>query len=315
MRIEDIATISVIGAGTMGHGIAQVCASAGYEIWLNDADPRILSRALDRVRADLAMLAESGVITRTEAEAVPSRIKIASNLEEATRNTDFVIEAVPEMMEIKKELYKKLDHICPERTILASNTSSLSVTDLASNTTRPEKIVGMHWWNPPSLIPLVEVFRGAKTSPETVEVTRALVLKLKKVPAVCLESPGYLSVRLQLALTTEAMRILAEGIASAEDIDASVKNSFGLRLPMVGPLEVVDLGGLDVFLGAYNYLYKATGDKKYEPPELLKQTVKEGKLGVKTGEGFYKYTEESMKALVSRRDGWLLKRLKETSGK
>jgi 3-hydroxybutyryl-CoA dehydrogenase len=315
MKIEDITGITVVGAGTMGHGIAQVCAWAGYDTWLNDADANVLSRALDRVKANLFMLVENGVITRDDAEAIPLHIRTTSSLEEAARNADFVIEAVPEVMEIKKKLLQKLDRICADRAILASNTSSLSITELASATKRSEKIVGMHWWNPPPLIPLVEIFRGAKTSDETVEVTRALVLKLKKVPAVCLESPGYLGVRLQAALTIEAMKILAEGLASAEDVDAAVKNSFGLRLPVVGPLEVADLGGLDVFLKAYDYLYKITGDKKYETPELLKRKVEEGKLGVKTGEGFYKYTDASMKALASRRDTWLLKRLKEMSGK
>jgi 3-hydroxybutyryl-CoA dehydrogenase len=315
MKVEDVRNIAVIGAGTMGHGIAQVCACAGYQVWLNDVQAMVLNRALDRVKTDLAMLAENGVITRAEAEAAPLRINMVANLEETAKNADFLIEAVPEVMEIKKELYRKLDRICPEKTILASNTSSLSITDIASITARPTRIIGMHWWNPPALIPLVEIFRGVKTSAETVEVTRALVLKLKKVPAVCLESPGYLGVRLQAALVIEAMRILTEGIASAEDIDAAVRNGFGLRLPVVGPLEVVDLGGLDVFLGAYDYLYKITGDRKYETPELLRQKVEQGKLGVKTREGFYRYSEDSMRALMKKRDSWLLRWSKEMSNK
>lgn len=315
MKVEDIKKISVIGAGTMGHGIAQVCASAGYNTWLNDVDADILDKALDRLKANLAMLVENGVVTLKDAEAVPLRIKGTLSLEDAAGNADFVIEAAPEVMELKKQLFRKLDRICPERAILASNTSSLSITELASATERPQKIVGMHWWNPPTLIPLVEVLRGGRTSDETTGVTRALILKLNKVPAVCNEAPGYLGVRLQAALVIEAMKILAEGVASAEDIDAAVKNSFGLRLPIIGPLETVDLGGLDVFLRAYDYLYKVTGDKMYETPEVLRRKVDEGKLGVKTEEGFYKYDENSKKELMNRRDNWLLKWLKEMSGK
>ena len=314
MRVEDVKQIAVVGAGTMGRGIAQVCASAGYDTWLNDVDGKALSSAFERVKVNLAMLVENGIITLEEAEAVSMRMNRTVSLEEASTNADFVIEAAPEVMETKKQLFRKLDRICSERAILASNTSSLSITGLGSATKRPEKVVGMHWWNPANLIPLVEVLRGVRTSDETVEVTRALVLKLKKVPALCRESPGYLGVRLQAALVTEAMKILAEGLADAEDIDAAVRNSFGLRLPIMGPLQIVDLGGLDIFLQAYDHLYKLTGDSKYQTPGLLRQKVKEGKLGVKTGEGFYKYTEDSSRASMSRRDNWLLKHLKEMSG-
>lgn len=171
----------------------------------------------------------------------------------------------------------------------------------------------MHWWNPPYLMPLVEIIKGAKTSDSTVNLTRSFTYRLRKVPVVCKDSPGFIGVRLQAALVIEAISILEQGLASAEDIDTTVKMSLGFRLPVIGPLETVDMGGMDTFLYAYDYLRNKLGEK-FRPPDLLRQNVKEGRLGLKTGKGFYEYTTESAEALIKRRDEWILRQLKELTG-
>jgi 3-hydroxybutyryl-CoA dehydrogenase len=230
-------------------------------------------------------------------------------LAEAVKDADFVIEAVTEDLNLKKNLFKELDALCPKHTILATNTSSFSITEIASATTRQDKVVGTHWWNPPYLMPLVEIVQGKRTSDETVSTTKDFIAKLGKVPVICKDSPGFLGVRLQAALVIEAVSMLEEGLATAEDIDTAVKMTLGLRLPILGPLETVDLGGMDTFLYAYDYLYKTLGEK-FKPPNLLKRKVELGELGIKTGKGFYDYKGKDIKSIIKRRDEWLIEQLK-----
>jgi 3-hydroxybutyryl-CoA dehydrogenase len=309
MVAKGIQKVAVVGAGIMGHGIAQVCAQAGYKTSIVRRRPELLQQALDEIKSNLQVLVEKDVITRKEVDKALSGIRCETSLAEAVRDADFVIEAVTEDLNLKKNLFKELDALCPKHTILATNTSSFSITEIASATTRQDKVVGTHWWNPPYLMPLVEIVQGKRTSDETVSTTKDFIAKLGKVPVICKDSPGFLGVRLQAALVIEAVSMLEEGLATAEDIDTAVKMTLGLRLPILGPLETVDLGGMDTFLYAYDYLYKMLGEK-FKPPNLLKRKVELGELGIKTGKGFYDYKGKDIKSIIKRRDEWLIEQLK-----
>jgi 3-hydroxybutyryl-CoA dehydrogenase len=311
MKVEDIKRVAVVGAGIMGRGISQVCAQAGYQVMMTSRREETLNGALDNIESNLETLIRNQVVTEEQAKATLSRVKCTLNLGEAVRDADYVIEAVKEDKDLKKKLFQDFDEQCPQQTVLATNTSSLSVTELASATRREDKFIGMHWWNPAYLMPLVEIVKGAKTSEETVEVTKAFAYVLRKVPVVCRDSPGFIGVRLHGALIVEAISILEQGLASAEDIDTTIKMTLGYRFPVIGPLETVDIGGLDTFLNVYDYLHRTLGDR-FRPPDLLRQNVKEGRLGLKTGKGFHEYTVRSAQALVDRRDEWILRRLRES---
>jgi len=313
MRIEDIKNIAVIGTGIMGHGIAQVCAQAGYKTSITRRRVELLQESIGKIKSNLQMLVEKEFITKDEADNAVSKIQGRKNIAEAVSDADFVIESVVEDMNVKKSVFREFDKSSPKHAILTTNTSSFSITEIASATERQDKVAGMHWWNPPYLMPLVEIVRGEKTSDETTNVIRDLVTKLGKVPATCKDSPGFIGVRLQSALVNDAISILEEGLASAEDIDTAVKMTLGFRTPILGPLETVDLGGMDTFFNAYDYLYKKLGEK-YKPPDLLRNKAKAGELGIKTGKGFYDYTGKSIESIIKNRDEWLIeqsKKLKE----
>jgi 3-hydroxybutyryl-CoA dehydrogenase len=313
MKVEDIKNIAVIGTGIMGHGIAQVCAQAGYKTSITRRRVELLQESIDKIKSNLQMLVGKEFITKDEADNALSRIHGRKNIAEAVSDADFVIESVVEDMDVKKSVFREFDTSSPKHAILTTNTSSFSITEIASVTERQDKVAGMHWWNPPYLMPLVEIVKGEKTSDETVNVIRDLVTKLGKVPATCKDSPGFIGVRLQSALVNDAISILEEGLASAEDIDTAVKMTLGFRTPILGPLETVDLGGMDTFFYAYDYLHKKLGEK-YKPPDLLRNKAKAGELGIKTGKGFYDYTGKSIESIIKNRDEWLMeqsKKLKE----
>jgi 3-hydroxybutyryl-CoA dehydrogenase len=216
--------------------------------------------------------------------------------------------------ELKRDIFREFDRICQEHTIFATNTSSISLDEISSATSRADRCVGMHWWNPPYLMPLVEVVRGEKSSDKSIQVAKALALTAGKTPVVCRNSPGLLGVRIQAALVTETVRVLQEGLATPEEIDTAVRLTLGLRLPVIGPLRIVDLGGSDVFNEAYDYLARNLGTR-FEPPQILRAMVSEGRLGVKTGQGFYRYNRKQAKSITKARDEWVAWRLKDaTSG-
>ena len=309
MKVDDIKTIAVIGSGIMGYGIAQVCAQAGYKTNITRKRVELLQQSIDKIRSNLQMLAEKEVITKDEVDKTISRIEGKTSIVEAVADADFVIESVIEDMDVKKSVFEELDKSSPKHAILTTNTSTFTITEIASVTKRQDKVAGMHWWNPPYLMPLVEIIKSDKTSDETIDVIKELVLRLGKVPAVCKDSPGFLGVRLQWALVNEAITMLEQGLASAEDIDTAVKMTLGFRTPILGPLETVDLGGMDTFFYAYDYLAEKLGEK-YRPPGLLRHKVRSGELGIKSGKGFYRYTDESIKQIIKRRDEWLIEQLK-----
>jgi len=284
----EVRTVAVIGAGIMGRGIAHAAALGGYRTILEDILPSALRRAGDEIRAHLDKAVELGKVTADEAQEAMGRMEYAGSVEEAARAADLVIEAVPEEMESKIEIFTLLDKICRPETILASNTSSLSITEIASVTYRPKKCVGMHFFNPVHKMKLLEIVRALETSDDTLATAVEVGRRMKKEVVVIKESPGFITSRINAMIGNEAFYMLQEGIASAEDIDKALK--MGLNHPM-GPFELVDLVGLDTRLHILEYLHKTLGEK-YRPSPLLVQYVKAGRLGRKAGRGVYSYEEQ-----------------------
>jgi 3-hydroxybutyryl-CoA dehydrogenase len=285
--VAQIGTIAVIGAGTMGRGIAHAAAIGGYRTILEDLLPAALRKAESEIRANLDKAVELGKVTAPDADSAFRRIEFAGSVEEAAREADLVIEAVPEELESKIEIFTLLDKICRPLTILASNTSSLSVTEIASVTYRAKKCVGMHFFNPVHKMKLLEVVRALETDDETLAAVVEAGKRMGKEVVVIRESPGFITSRINAMIGNEAFYMLQEGIASAADIDKALK--LGLNHPM-GPFELVDLVGLDTRLHILEYLHKSLGEK-YRPAPLLVQYVKAGRLGKKSGRGVYEYPE------------------------
>lgn len=283
-----IQQLTILGTGTMGRGIAYLSAVAGYETVLFDAD----SAALDGAKAAIESLLRKGVekarITESAAAEALGRLQLIPELEPAVSGADLIIEAVPESFELKVDLFAQADLFCGPDTILASNTSSISITQLASNVERRDRFVGMHFFNPPHVMKLIEIVRGERTSDATVEQVREIAEKMGKTPIVVRDSPGFATSRLGVAIGLEAIRMLEEGVGSAADIDRVME--LGYNHPM-GPLRLTDLVGLDVRLGIAEYLAQTLGPR-FDPPQLLRDLVAQGKLGRKTGEGFYRWDRE-----------------------
>jgi len=285
--VPEVKTIAVIGAGIMGRGIAHAAALGGYRTILEDLLPNALRKAETEIRANLNKAVELGKVTAPDADAALRRMEYAGSVEEAAREADLVIEAVPEEMESKIEIFTLLDKICRPATILASNTSSLSVTEIASVTYRAKKCVGMHFFNPVHKMKLLEVVRALETDDDTLATCVEVGKRMGKEVVVIKESPGFITSRINAMIGNEAFYMLQEGIATAADIDKALK--LGLNHPM-GPFELVDLVGLDTRLSILEYLHKSLGDK-YRPAPLLVQYVKAGRLGRKSGRGVYDYPE------------------------
>jgi 3-hydroxybutyryl-CoA dehydrogenase len=283
-----VKTVAVIGAGIMGRGIAHAAALGGYRTILEDLLPNALRRAESEIRSNLDKAVELGKVAAPEADAAFKRLEYAGSVEEAAREADLVIEAVPEEMESKIEIFTLLDKICRPATILASNTSSLSVTEIASVTYRAKKIVGMHFFNPVHKMKLLEIVRALETDDDTLATAVEVGKRMGKEVVVIKESPGFITSRINAMIGNEAFYMLEEGVASAADIDKALK--LGLNHPM-GPFELVDLVGLDTRLNILEYLHKSLGEK-YRPAPLLVQYVKAGRLGRKSGRGVYEYPEQ-----------------------
>jgi 3-hydroxybutyryl-CoA dehydrogenase len=289
--VAQVKAVAVIGAGIMGRGIAHAAAIGGYRTILEDLLPAALRRAESEIRTNLDKAVELGKVPASDADAAFQRLEYAGSVEEAAREADLVIEAVPEEMESKIEIFTLLDKICRPTTILASNTSSLSITEIASVTYRAKKCVGMHFFNPVHKMKLLEVVRALETDEDTLSTVVEVGKRMKKEVVVIKEAPGFITSRINAMIGNEAFYMLQEGIASAADIDKALK--LGLNHPM-GPFELVDLVGLDTRLNILEYLYKSLGEK-YRPAPLLVQYVKAGRLGRKSGRGVYEYPEVAAK--------------------
>lgn len=296
MRVDDIKNITIFGPGMMGSGIAQVfagCEDLTVTIFIRE---KFEYEGLDKIKSNLAVLKEKEIITQEYIDGIFSRIKTTEDFEEAVKDADFVIECIPENMEMKQDLFARVEKYCKEDTIIATNTSVMSITEIAQKTNIKSRVVGTHFWNPPYLIPLVEVIKSDYTSDEIFDVTYELLKKANKKPVkVNKDVPGFLANRLQHALWREAISIVENGIADAATVDEAVKYGFGLRLPVLGPMENADMVGLDLTYAIHNYILRHLESSK-EPSPLLKEKFDNGELGFKTGTGFQKWTEEEAKA-------------------
>ena len=284
--MKGIEKVGVIGAGTMGHGIAQVAAAAGCDVVLMDSTHELAERGLQRIRENLADGIKRGKVTEQERDAVIGRIRVSGNASSSANDRDLMVEAVPERMDLKVALLQWIESYLPEDAIIASNTSSLSISSMQNALRQPHRMIGLHFFNPVHINRLVEIVRGNVTDAEVVEASKAFVKRIDKEAIVVRDSPGFATSRLGVLLGLEAMRMLEEGVASAEDIDRALE--LGYRHP-VGPLKLTDLVGLDVRLDIARYLHGELGSDQYKPPAILEQMVAQGKLGKKTGEGFYKW--------------------------
>ena len=283
-----IETIAVIGAGTMGHGIAQIAGTAGFRVLLRDVDRESLARGISSIEKNLAKGIQLGKLTEADSDRTLQHIRGTTILDDCAA-ADLIIEAAPEKLDLKRDILRQLEVASDRQFIFASNTSSLSITEIARASKRPENVIGMHFFNPVHIMRLVEVVVGLKTSDTTIETVMGVGRRLRKEPIVVKDVPGFASSRLGVALGLEAMRMLEQGVASAQDIDTAME--LGYNHPM-GPLKLTDLVGLDVRLNIAEYLHRELGTETFRPPDVLRRMVSEGKLGKKTGTGFYDWNKD-----------------------
>ena len=309
MNIASVKRIGIVGAGTMGSGIAEVFAESGYNvIWYNRSEAGI-QRGLDCIRSNQVTLIQNKILTQTEAEAARAKIHPTHDLTDFAP-VDVISESIAENLEVKADIFRKLDQICPPRTIFTTNTSGLSISQIATAVSHPEQFAGMHYVNPSHIVPAVEIIKGEKTSSATCDLLIDLARRIGKYPVpVQKDVPGFIGNRIQFAVIREALHLVEEGVASPADIDAMVKHGLGLRWALLGPLEIADLGGLDVFNTIGNYLLKALSNTA-NSPEVLRALVAEGKLGAKSGLGFYDYSEGKAQQIIADRDAKLLEMLR-----
>lgn len=284
MKIEKI---TVIGSGIMGHGIAQVVATAGFQVQLNDISDELLQNAKSKIEGSLDRGIKKGKISEADKEDILSRIAFTKELAAAAKEADLVVEAVPENIELKTKIFKELDEITKPEAILGSNTSQYSITEIASAVKDPSRVIGMHWFNPPVAMKLIEIIRGLDTTDEVVSAIRSFAADVGKEIVVCNDSQGFISTRILLAQRLECYRLLEEGVATMEDIDKTLKLAFGH--PM-GQFELSDFSGLDIEIPACEAMQKVFGDR-FRPPQNLRHRIKAGRYGRKTGEGWYKYNQ------------------------
>jgi 3-hydroxybutyryl-CoA dehydrogenase len=285
---RPIQAIAVLGAGTMGHGIAQVAAAAGYAVIMRDVDSAALARGVQSIARNIAKGIQLGKLSEHDRDEILQRIQGATRLEEISA-ADLVIEAAPENLELKQTLLREAEALVDHHCIFATNTSSLAISEVAAASSRPENVVGMHFFNPVHIMRLVEIVVGKQTSREATATVREVATRMKKEPIVVRDVPGFASSRLGVTLGLEAMRMVEQGVASARDIDTAME--LGYNHPM-GPLRLTDLVGLDVRLHIAEYLHGRLGSETFRPPDILRRLVSEGKLGKKSGEGFYKWNEQ-----------------------
>jgi len=314
VKLENIKKVSVLGAGIMGHGIAQAFLLGGYPVSLYDIQESILETARAHIERNLELFQQADLIKSGEMEPALRKLVTTSNLERAVEGSDFIVEAAPEKLELKQGLFQEVESFCRPDTILASNTSSLTLKDIGARVKNKERLVITHWFNPPHIVPTVEVVRGDQTSGETLEVACQLMTKIKKVPVkINLELPGFLINRIQIAMAREVFDLYEKGVASAADIDKAVKGSFGFRLASIGPLMTADLGGLDLWLKVCENLLPQI-QSSTEPPKALQRLVSQGHTGIKSGKGFYDYASDFSKKdldeVVRKRDREFLQRLR-----
>lgn len=303
-RLSNLQQVTVIGAGTMGNGICHVFAQNGFKVNMVDVSQEALDKALVKIAKNMDRQIAKGKLDEQTKESALEKISTFTDIAEAVKETDLVVEAATENIDLKIKIFQQLDAVCPEKTILASNTSSISITRIASYTKRPAKVIGMHFMNPVPVMKLVEVINGYATEKEVTNLILELSRSLGKVPCVVNDYPGFIANRILIPMINEAITALQEGVAGVEEIDTIMK--LGMAHPM-GPLQLADFIGLDTCLSIMNVMHLGFGKQKYAPASLLTNMVQAGYLGVKSGEGFYKYTSGSKELIVSSRfadKGW-----------
>jgi len=310
--LKDLKTIGIVGAGLMGHALAQMFSLKGYAVNMFDHDQEILAQVRERVASNLKVFIELGLVDEHEAETCIDNITLCRDMEDICSGKDcIIIEAVSENLDTKKSIFAKLEKIASPETILTSNTSAISITEISRELKFRERVVGTHFWNPPHIVPCVEVIRSEFTSEETFQTVLAFLKKVGKEPVgVLRDVPGFLGNRMQHALWREAISLVEKGIATAEDVDRVVKFSFGLRLAFIGPLETADLAGLDLTLDIEKDLFPEI-ENSTKPSKMLTEMVERKQTGVRTGKGFHEWSQEKINAKISQRDRILLKILKE----
>ncbi|MBA4394135.1 MAG: 3-hydroxybutyryl-CoA dehydrogenase [Desulfobacca sp.] len=302
--------VGIIGAGTMGHGIAQCFAVKGWQVRIYDVQPQMMDTVQERIRANLNVFVEAGMIDAENAQAAPDRVTLCDTLAKTVRGTELVIESISEELELKRRLFSELEDLVKPETILCTNTSALSITAISQALRYPKRVVGTHFWNPPHVLPCVEVIKSDHTSDEVFEKAVSIIAAIGKEPIRVLKDvPGFIGNRMQHALQREAMDIVDQGIASPEEVDRVVKFGFGLRLALMGPLERSDQGGLDITYRVQKYLLPYLCNQT-DPSPLLAQKVAQGQLGVKTGQGYYAWPPEKTAETIKARDRLLMELIK-----
>lgn len=306
IKQPDIKYMVIAGAGLMGASMAQIFAKYGYMVTLYDIAEAGIEKGKELIRINQAASIEEGDLTAEESEKILSHISCSMDME-CFRKADYVIEAIVENMDVKKKFWSGMSEIVPEDSVLTSNTSGLSITAIAEVVKRPERFAGMHWVNPPHLIPLVEVIAGDKTAEETLIIVKEVAESIHKKPVlVKKDAPGFILNRLQFSVLREALNIVEKGIASAEDVDNVMKYGLGMRYAGIGPFETVDLGGLDTFYKVGSYLFRDLSDRK-DVPDLLERLYQNGDYGTKTGKGFYDYSGDKAEKAIDKRDKVFIK--------
>ncbi len=314
MKVDDIKKAVVVGGGVMGSGIALVCSKT-LPVDLVDVSQESLEGSVARMRSYLSALVENGVWSHEEGEAALGRIRRTTDMPSALDGADIVLEAVPENLALKKEVFTRLDLLASPQTVLSTNTSSFRIGEIASATSRPGQVVGVHWINPPYIMPIVEIVRADATSQETLDLAKGFISSLGWVPVVCKDVPGFIINRFQHALVNIALMLVEQGVASIEDIDTACRLSFCLRLPMYGPLKAHDMAvNKKTSLATQEYMYREIGHPIFQPSPLLRQKVEAGELGILTGKGWYDYSGQSVEELQKLRDSQIIQMLKFLEG-
>ena len=311
---KDIRKVTVLGQGVMGPDIALSFALSGYEVTGVDVLERPLERAAKKTSLNCRQMVEGGILTEQEAASAKDRITRTLEWEGSVSNADFIMEAVPEDMETKQGVFSKCDVLCSKDIIIASNTSSMSATRIASRMKCPQRAITAHWTIPAHLSPMVEIVCGEKTSAETKRLVLELLKTTGKHPVLCKDTPGFIHNYLQFALINAALALIEQKVALPEDVDSVVRNGFGLRLASVGPIQFLDMCGLDTVNNVLKYLHEITGDPAYKPPEVIREKVSKGELGVKTAKGFYNYEMAGSNDFWEQTNKGIIKTLKAFGG-
>jgi 3-hydroxybutyryl-CoA dehydrogenase len=313
MLLSDKPHIGILGAGLMGHGLAQVFAVKGCDVTIYDRDEETLSVSPDRIRSNLDVFVRLGIVKDDEIEPALKRIRLAGSMADMCRDRAFIIEAVSEDLALKRRVFSEMERLVPPETILASNTSAIQISAIAQGLVHPQRVLGTHFWNPPHIVPCVEVIKADRTADDVFEGVYRLMQKVGKTPVRVLKDiPGFLGNRMQHALWREAIKLVENGIASAEDVDKVVKCAFGLRLAFLGPLETADLAGLDLTFDIHTDLLQHL-DRSTTPSPLLQEKLTKGETGAKSGRGFHHWPADKRKRVVEQRDSVLLRILRQVN--